>query len=153
MNLEDYRRILANEALTFVLSPRPPLAPERPRCPCATSTARSPPTWPRWPTAGAAMPPSFTAKGRMEGDLFIARHGADFYLDAVPVLRESLGLRLEKYLIADDATFEDIGDAWSPEPCFRLRISSPLRRAASSSPATASASRDTTSGIPAPPPK
>ena len=54
-----------------------------------------------------------TAKGRMDGELFIARHGEDFFLDAVPVLHESLGLRLEKYLIADDASFEDIADHWS----------------------------------------
>jgi folate-binding protein YgfZ len=54
-----------------------------------------------------------SAKGRMEGELFIARHGEDFYLDAVAILHESLGLRLEKYLIADDASFEDLSDSWS----------------------------------------
>jgi len=54
-----------------------------------------------------------TAKGRMEGDVTIARHGDAYYLDAEPALREGLGLRLEKYLIADDAVFEDISDTWS----------------------------------------
>jgi folate-binding Fe-S cluster repair protein YgfZ len=54
-----------------------------------------------------------TAKGRMEGDLTIARHGDDFYLDGDAALREGLGLRLEKYLIADDAVFEDLSDTWT----------------------------------------
>ncbi|MEI9999653.1 MAG: hypothetical protein WDO13_11025 [Verrucomicrobiota bacterium] len=54
-----------------------------------------------------------TAKGRMEGDLSIARHDADYYLDAEAALREGLGARLDKFLIADDAVFEDITDEWS----------------------------------------
>lgn len=54
-----------------------------------------------------------TAKGRMEGDVFIARHEDQFYLDADITLRESLGARLEKYLIADDAAWEDLTDSWS----------------------------------------
>jgi folate-binding protein YgfZ len=53
-----------------------------------------------------------TAKGRMEGDVSIALHSGEFYLDADPVLRESLGARLEKYLIADDAVFEDVSGSW-----------------------------------------
>jgi folate-binding protein YgfZ len=51
-----------------------------------------------------------SAKGRMEGDVSIALRAGEFYLDADPVLRESLGARLEKYLIADDAVFEDVSD-------------------------------------------
>jgi len=54
-----------------------------------------------------------TAKGRMEGALWIAAHGDAYFLDADPGLRESLGARLEKYLIADDAAFEDVSDSWS----------------------------------------
>jgi folate-binding protein YgfZ len=53
-----------------------------------------------------------TAKGRMEGALWIAAHGDSFYLDAAPELRDSLGPRLEKYLIADDAQFEDLSESW-----------------------------------------
>jgi len=59
-----------------------------------------------------------TAKGRMEGDVHIAVHGAEFYLDAEPDLRESLGARLEKYLIADDAVFEDVSDLWKLSHVF-----------------------------------
>ena len=59
-----------------------------------------------------------TAKGRMEGDVSIALHAGEFYLDADPVLRESLGARLEKYLIADDAAFEDVSDLWSLSHVF-----------------------------------
>ena len=58
------------------------------------------------------------AKGRMEGELFIARHGDDFFLDAAPVLHESLGLRLEKYMIADDAALEDIRDSYDLSHVF-----------------------------------
>jgi len=59
-----------------------------------------------------------TAKGRMEGALWIAMHGHAYFLDADPSLRESLGARLEKYLIADDAAFEDISDSWSLSHIF-----------------------------------
>jgi folate-binding protein YgfZ len=54
-----------------------------------------------------------TAKGRMEGDVSIARHDGAFYIDADISLRESLGARLDKYLIADDALLEDISEEWS----------------------------------------
>jgi folate-binding protein YgfZ len=59
-----------------------------------------------------------TAKGRMDGDVFIARHGGAFYIDAVGDLHESLGARLDKYLIADDAAFEDLTDSWSLSHIF-----------------------------------
>jgi folate-binding Fe-S cluster repair protein YgfZ len=59
-----------------------------------------------------------TAKGRMEGAVWIAAHGDAFYLDADPALRESLGPRLEKYLIADDATFESISEEWALSHVF-----------------------------------
>jgi folate-binding protein YgfZ len=54
-----------------------------------------------------------TAKGRMEGDISIARHEGAFYIDADISLRESLGARLDKFLIADDAILEDITEEWS----------------------------------------
>jgi folate-binding Fe-S cluster repair protein YgfZ len=54
-----------------------------------------------------------TAKGRMEGDTSIARHEGAFYIDADISLRESLGARLDKFLIADDAILEDITEEWS----------------------------------------
>ena len=59
-----------------------------------------------------------TAKGRMEGNLHITAHNAELYLDAHPELRESLGARLDKYLIADDAAFADISDQWSLSHVF-----------------------------------
>ena len=59
-----------------------------------------------------------TAKGRMEGAVWIAAHGDALYLDADPSLRESLGPRLEKYLIADDAAFEDLSDTWTLSHVF-----------------------------------
>jgi folate-binding protein YgfZ len=59
-----------------------------------------------------------TAKGRMEGDITIAKHGDIYYLDAEAALREGLGMRLDKYLIADDALFEDISDEWNLSHIF-----------------------------------
>jgi folate-binding protein YgfZ len=59
-----------------------------------------------------------TAKGRMEGAVHIAAQGDEFYLDADPALRETLGARLEKYLIADDAVLEDVSDLWSLSHVF-----------------------------------
>ena len=51
-------------------------------------------------------------KGRIEGDLFIHAAADHLILDAEPALREPLGLRLEKYIIADDAELTDISDEW-----------------------------------------
>jgi len=63
---------------------------------------------------GHAMPAAVcTAKGRMEGDVAIAKHDGAFYIDADISLRESLGARLDKFLIADDALLEDISEEWS----------------------------------------
>jgi len=117
MNLDTYRRIVAGESLTAVLSPR---ALWRLTGPDATRYLNGQATN---DVAGladghACYAAVCTAKGRMEGDVSIARHGAEFYLDADPVLRESLGARLEKYLIADDAVFEDVSDLWSLSHVF-----------------------------------
>ncbi|MBB5040126.1 CAF17-like 4Fe-4S cluster assembly/insertion protein YgfZ [Prosthecobacter dejongeii] len=53
-------------------------------------------------------------KGKIEGDIFIhaAPDGESLLLDADTSLRESLGIRLERYIIADDAVLEDITDDW-----------------------------------------
>ena len=58
---------------------------------------------PGWPRGRACLAAVCTAKGRMEGAVHIAPHGDTLFLDADPALRESLGARLDKYLIADDA--------------------------------------------------
>ena len=117
MNLDLYQRVWAGEALAFVLSPR-------------TLWRLSGPDAARYLNGqvtndvasladGHACDAAVcTAKGRMEGDVSIARHGAEFYLDADSVLRESLGARLEKYLIADDALFEDVSDLWTLHHVF-----------------------------------
>lgn len=53
-------------------------------------------------------------KGKIEGDLFIhtSPDGQALFLDAEPEAQESLGLRLEKYIIADDAELHDVTDEW-----------------------------------------
>ena len=54
---------------------------------------------------------ALTAKGKLCGDLFVAAAPEEsHYLDAESVLRESLAARLEKYIIADDVTLEDVTD-------------------------------------------
>ncbi len=117
MNLDIYHRILAGEALTFVLSPRAlwslsgPDAERYLNGQITNDMAKL--------TDGQSCYAAVcTAKGRMEGDVFIALHDSRFYLDAENELHESLGARLEKYLIADDAVFEDIVGLWSLSHVF-----------------------------------
>ncbi|MEZ0298960.1 MAG: folate-binding protein YgfZ [Candidatus Methylacidiphilales bacterium] len=54
-----------------------------------------------------------SAKGRMVGDIFIGAAPDALYVDAALELRETLAPRLEKYLIADDAAWEDLTDEWT----------------------------------------
>ena len=117
MNIELYRRILAGESHTAVLSPR---ALWKLSGPDAARYLNGQVTNDVIILADkrACYAAVCTAKGRMEGDISIARHGEEFYLDTDAGLRESLGARLEKYLIADDAVFEDIGDMWSLSHVF-----------------------------------
>ena len=52
-----------------------------------------------------------TAKGRLVADVYLrADRENGFLLDADPTLRESLVARLERYIIADDVTVEDVTD-------------------------------------------
>ncbi|TLD72355.1 folate-binding protein YgfZ [Phragmitibacter flavus] len=54
-------------------------------------------------------------KGRIEGDLriHISQSGAEgLWLDTESGLRESLAIRLERYIIADDAELQDVTDDW-----------------------------------------
>jgi tRNA-modifying protein YgfZ len=123
MNLDVYHRILAGETLTFIVSPRSLwrlTGPDALRYLNGQVTADVT----KLGDGQGCYASVCTAKGRMEGDLFIARHGADFYLDAAAVLHESLGLRLEKYLIADDAAFEDLAELWTLNHVFGARLPS-----------------------------
>jgi len=49
-----------------------------------------------------------TAKGKLSGVLFVSSGPDSLRLDAEPELREPLAARLERYIIADDATLEDV---------------------------------------------
>ena len=57
-------------------------------------------------------------KGKIEGDIFIHVVEDSLILDAPEALRESLGIRLERYIIADDAVLEDITEEWQIWHCF-----------------------------------
>jgi tRNA-modifying protein YgfZ len=53
---------------------------------------------------------ALTAKGKLAADLFVAAVVSGNYLDTESILRETLAGRLEKYIIADDVTLEDVTD-------------------------------------------
>ena len=117
MNLDIYRRVLAGETLAALLSPRAlwklsgPDAERYLNGQVTNDVTHL--------TDGHAFHAAIcTAKGRMEGDVTIAMHVDDYYLDADAALRESLGARLDKFLIADDAVFEDISDDWNLSHVF-----------------------------------
>jgi folate-binding protein YgfZ len=117
MNLEVYQRVLAGKPATVVLSPR---SIWRLTGPDARRYLNGQITNDVTNLADGegCYTAVCTAKGRMEGDLFVSLRGADFYLDAGAELHDNLGARLEKYLVADDASFEDVGDLWSLSHVF-----------------------------------
>lgn len=111
MNLDIYRRVLAGEPQAALLSPRALWklsGPDAERY--LNGQVTSDVT--RLADGQAQYAAVCTAKGRMEGDVTIAKHGGDFYLDADFALRETLGPRLDKFLIADDALLEDVSESW-----------------------------------------
>jgi tRNA-modifying protein YgfZ len=52
-------------------------------------------------------------KGRIDADLFIRETGDAFLVDADEALREELPVRLERYVIADDVTIDDVTDNYA----------------------------------------
>jgi folate-binding protein YgfZ len=117
MNESIYRRVLAGETLTRVLAGQALWrlsGPDRLRYLNGQVTLDVA----ALPADEARLAAVCTAKGRMEGAVWVASHEDAFFLDAVPELREGLGPRLEKYLIADDALLEDVSEAWSVSHVF-----------------------------------
>ncbi|PYL70680.1 MAG: hypothetical protein DMF26_21260, partial [Verrucomicrobia bacterium] len=53
------------------------------------------------------------AKGKLNAYTFIAALGESLLIDAEPELRETLGARLARYVIADDVQIEDVTDEFS----------------------------------------
>ena len=49
-------------------------------------------------------------KGKMDGDCYIRRHQGDILIDCPIELRENLFMRLDRYIIADDAELTDVTD-------------------------------------------
>jgi folate-binding protein YgfZ len=60
------------------------------------------------------------AKGRIEADVHIhvSPEGDALLLDAEAALRETLAARLERYIVADDVTLEDVTEQWRILHCF-----------------------------------
>ena len=52
------------------------------------------------------------AKGRIAADIHLHAHGDTLLLDAEPDLREPLGMRLERYIVADDVELTDVTEEW-----------------------------------------
>jgi folate-binding protein YgfZ len=50
------------------------------------------------------------AKGKTDAHIFISAFGESFLVDAAPDVRETLKLRLQRYVIADDVEIEDVTD-------------------------------------------
>ena len=59
-----------------------------------------------------------TAKGKLSADVMITATDTALYLDGDPALRETLPARMERYIIADDVTLEDVSDQLSLLHCF-----------------------------------
>jgi folate-binding protein YgfZ len=53
------------------------------------------------------------AKGKTDGHIYISASGDSFLVDAAVDLRETLKVRLERYVIADDVQIEDVTDQFS----------------------------------------
>ncbi len=51
-------------------------------------------------------------KGKVQGDFYLRIHDGSLLVDACEAQRESLLMRLDKYLIADDAEIEDVSDEY-----------------------------------------
>ncbi len=51
-------------------------------------------------------------KGRIAADAFVHAKGDSLLLDAEPDLRETLGMRLERYIVADDVELTDVTEDW-----------------------------------------
>ena len=63
---------------------------------------------------GASLPACVTtAKGKLSADIMISAGPDALFIDAEPELREALLARLERYIIADDVTVEDITDEFA----------------------------------------
>src|SRR6266404_3576952 len=53
------------------------------------------------------------AKGKTDAHIFVSASGGSFLVDAAADLRETLNIRLERYVIADDVQIEDVTDQFS----------------------------------------
>lgn len=53
------------------------------------------------------------AKGKIDAHIFVSASGESFLADAEPELRETLKVRLERYVIADDVQIEDVTNQFS----------------------------------------
>jgi len=58
------------------------------------------------------------AKGRIVGDVYVHATADALLIDAEPGLRETLAMRLERYIVADDAELSDVTEEWQLWHCW-----------------------------------
>ena len=64
--------------------------------------------------ANLSMPACvLSVKGKVNALVFIAADEDELFLDSDPELRETLAQRLNRYVIADDVTIEDVTERWA----------------------------------------
>jgi folate-binding protein YgfZ len=64
--------------------------------------------------ANLSMPACvLSVKGKMDAFIFIGADGDDLFIDADAELKETLAPRLDRYLIADDVTIEDVTEQFA----------------------------------------
>ncbi len=64
-------------------------------------------------------------KGRIAADIFIHAQADSLLLDAEPDLREPLGMRLERYIVADDVELTDVTEEWQLWHVFGGSVDTP----------------------------
>ena len=68
------------------------------------------------------------AKGRIVGDVFVHAMENALLLDAEAGLRETLGMRLERYIVADDVELTDVTEEWQLWHVWESATGTPVRR-------------------------
>lgn len=65
------------------------------------------------PTSTGCRAGVLNVKGKFQGEIWVSKSDDTLWLDAPLELRESLGARLERYIVSDDAVLEDVTERWS----------------------------------------
>ena len=70
---------------------------------------------------------ALTAKGKLCADLYVTSIAEALYLDTALILRSSLLIRLERYVIADDVVIEDLTDEFGLLHFLNQNVQEPVK--------------------------